>query len=346
MRPHLLVVASLAFVVVLAGCTTPSGEASPEPALDNSTATVSEYETYVFDHGDTGTPAIRGGIAYSHEVDDEQYFATLVTSHDGTARFNTSVLDADARAFVNTTNFEAASLIVVQTFPASSSPDYRVEQLSRENDTVHLRINDSSRGGTGDISVETVLVRIPLDRSDTLREATVTTEEGFTFNTSTGVVTRAGPSGEDTESDTIELPYAADNESQNVDDPRGIHIRNDANTTNGYTITVTETETPACREATPPCGRPSEEITIFQQTDKTRANTESSIDNVIAKRGTYTLTVTTEVAAENGSRTTLTETFEWQIDGSAGDVVITMTNDDIEHRQATDDSTHQTEDDN
>lgn len=336
MRPHMVVVASLALVVVLAGCTTPSGEASPDPSLNNSTTTVSEYETYVFDHGDAGSPAIRGGIAYSHEVSDDQYFVTLVTSRDEADRFNASVFDADARAFVNATDFDAASLVVVQMFPASSSPDYRVEQLSSENDTVHLRINDSSRGGTADISVETVLVRVPRNGSESPTRATVTTEEGFTFNSSTGVVTRADPSGEGNESDAIELPYTSANESKNVDDPRDIRIRNNANTTNGYTITVTGMKTPECREATPPCGRPSEQITILHQTDKLRANAETSIDNVIAKKGTYTITIAAEVPAENGSRTTLTETFEWQIDGSTGDVVITITNGDIEYRQATD----------
>jgi 2-phospho-L-lactate guanylyltransferase (CobY/MobA/RfbA family) len=48
---------------------------------------------------------------------------------------------------------------------------------------VHVVVDDSSQGGTADITVETVLVRIPHGGDSPPRHATVTTEDDVTYST-------------------------------------------------------------------------------------------------------------------------------------------------------------------
>lgn len=284
-----------------------------------------QYETYAFDHGGTDGAVIRNGITYSTENYTQHNYATLVTSADAATRFNYAVLDAEAKAFINTTKFDEQYLLVVQEFPASSKPDYRVDRLERTGDTVQVGIDDSSRGATADITVETLLVRVSRDTREPPTRATVTTEEGFTFDTSTGIVFRRTTPTDENDTRAIELPYSAENQSRNVDEPRDIHLVNDDTETNGFTVTVNYTDTPECREVTPPCGEPSEEITILQRSVKLGPTTEQTIPDVIARKGTYSLTVDAEVRADNGTRTTLTKSVEWTINDTQGNAVVTVT---------------------
>lgn len=171
----------LVSLVLLAGCVGISGpNDTPTPGDGPKLGDpITDYETFVFDSSPSETPVIEGGIEVEDEF-DEQYYATLLTNTTEMERFNRSLLPADAREFVDTVSFEEELLVVIQTFPASSAPDYRVETVARDGPTLHLEINDSSAGGTEDVTVETLLVRVPGETPDNV---IVTTEEGTTFET-------------------------------------------------------------------------------------------------------------------------------------------------------------------
>lgn len=138
---------------------------------------MTDYETFTFDLGPSADPVIEDGITVDDEFDDE-YYVTILTDASDRDRFNRSLLPADAATFVDTVSFENESLVVIQAFPASSVPDYRVESVARDGPTLHLSIDDSSDGGTDDVTIETVLVRVPGETPDNV---IVTTEEGETF---------------------------------------------------------------------------------------------------------------------------------------------------------------------
>jgi hypothetical protein len=143
---------------------------------------------------------VEDGIAYESATGAELYHVTLVTSPGGMDRFNDSLfaesgglrrsLSEDVRPLLNGIDFDEASLVVVEAYPRSSSPDYRVERVVREGDTVTLRINDSSRGGTDDITVETLLVRVSHAGRGPPARAVVGTEDGFVLDSEDGVVRR------------------------------------------------------------------------------------------------------------------------------------------------------------
>ena len=140
---------------------------------------MTDYETFAFDLGASPDPVIEGGIEVGDEF-DEQYYVTVLTTPEETARFNRSLLPSDAEAFVDDVSFDDELLVVIQAFPASSVPDYRIEVIARDGPTLIMEINDSSAGGTDDITVETLLVRIPGETPDNV---IVTTEEGRMFET-------------------------------------------------------------------------------------------------------------------------------------------------------------------
>lgn len=170
-------------LVVLAGCTgIPSG-----PATETGAPTDLIYESYVFDHTDVDGAAIEGGIMYPNGgTGPTKYYVTLVESAQSADRFNHNVLDATASAFIRNTSFDESSIIVIQVFPANSHPDYRVDSVHPSDEGLAITINDSSTGGTADITVETVLLRV---HGDIPSPVTVTTEEGRQFSTESGIVT-------------------------------------------------------------------------------------------------------------------------------------------------------------
>lgn len=168
---------------LLAGCvdTTEPVESPTETTAPGSGPKLGDpvtgYETFVFDLGPSPTSVIEGGIAVEDEF-DEQYYVTMLPSRSDTERFNESLLPADAGEFVDAVSFDEEVLIVIQAFPASSVPDYRIETVARDGPTLHVEINDSSVGGTDDVTVETLLVRVPGGAPD---DVIVTTEEGEAF---------------------------------------------------------------------------------------------------------------------------------------------------------------------
>lgn len=172
-------------LLVLAGCV-----GSPTTGTPGSPG----HRVEVFDASGSGDRPIRGGIAYPEGGDGggERFYVTVVGSTEDATRFDREVLPADATRFVDGTDFEAAFLVVVQAFPASSVPDYRVESVSRDGGTLRVRVNDSSDFGTDDVTLETVLLRVA---GTPPRRVVVTTEDGFEFATGDGVVVRTPRDG-------------------------------------------------------------------------------------------------------------------------------------------------------
>lgn len=305
-----------ATLVALAGCLGASTGADPPSPT---------YETYVFDHGGHDAPAIEGGVQYPEDAHGpRQRYVTVVASEADADRFDRSVLDDGAEAFVDNTSFEDSYLVVVQEFPASSSPDYRVESVEREGDTLRLRINDSSEIRTADITVETVLVRV---HGDPPERVAVTTEEGHTFDSTEGVVTRTATTERTTT--TVRLPYVGDDPSATVDEPRDLRVENRVADTVGYRLTVTYSATPACRNETPKCGMPSFDVEVLSRVGKLPEGRNLSVADVAAREGTYSLRVEAEVPDGDGSRRTITESFDWQVDDEHGDAVVVITGDDV-----------------
>lgn len=147
---------------------------------------IEDYETHVVDHADIGGPILEGGVAFDLEPRASRHAVEVIGSASAASRFDLerlSTIDPGAAAFVETTDFDAAYLVVFQAFPASSHPDYRVTRIERVTDDVHLRVTDASEGGTADITVETLLVRIPRNGDSPPRHVTVTTEDGVTYST-------------------------------------------------------------------------------------------------------------------------------------------------------------------
>jgi hypothetical protein len=343
---------SLLFLTVLGGClgALPGGETSPTPESgavpspdstpastgtpDGGSATTAgsggvgadvDFESYVFDHAGIETPVIEGGVSYPRDgAHVRTNYATLVTSRDGIDRSSLREVDRGAASFVENTSFDRSYLVAIQEFPASSHPDYRVERVREAGDELRLSINDSSPGGTSDLTVETILVRVAGDPPE---RAVVTTEDGSSFSTSTGIVTRAPPPTPTP--DEVELPYRSANDSENVADPRGVRIHNAGTHTNGYRITVTYAEVPACRESTPPCEEPTRVVTVLDERGKLPPGASRTVEDVAARTGGYSLTAEAEVPAGDGSRRTVTTEFDWRIDGTGGDAVVTVTDDGV-----------------
>lgn len=169
----------------------PTDTTTDEPT-DTTTGTpqdplLSAVETYVSDQYSNDASAVEGGIVFPNDSTDRTFYATPVASKNEPERFDASVLEEPAEALVANTSFENSYLVVIQAFPASSAPDYRVEGIDRTGNGLHLRINDSSRYGTDDVTVETLLVRVPKDGA-VPDLVSVTTEDGVEFDSSMGVV--------------------------------------------------------------------------------------------------------------------------------------------------------------
>lgn len=315
---HVLFVIAL---LALAGCLGSGAPgATPTDRSPTDTPTDPAVEALVFDHGGIDDPVIEGGLTHDEDY-TTRFYVTNIATEDATDRFDEPRLPADARAFVRNTSFDTSSLVVIQAFPASSTPDYRVESVRREDGTLQISINDSSQYATGDITVETLLLRVegaPPERVE------VTTEDGVRFDTDAGVVT-VTPEPTPTPEPEIELPYAGEHAAENVEEPRGLRLQNAGTETNGYRLTVVYHDRPGCLEETPACDVPSENVTVLERTGKLQPGTNLTIDSLAARKGIYTIEVAAEVPTENGSRRTVTDSLNWNLTEDAGDLRVTIT---------------------
>lgn len=323
----------LALLVVLAGCI-----GGPVDVADGGDGTVTAtttptptpaqptVDTHVLDTSPYGPTVVEGGVAA--QVDDTRtsryYVTTIGGAGEATDRLNRSEIGGDGRAFVDATDFETSFLVVIQVFPHSSVPDHRVDSVRRSGGTLSLVVNDSSRGGTADITLETMLVRVEGAPPESVR---VTTDEGFSWTSRSGLVTRTP---EPTRTDTgVDLPYRSEDPTENVDEPRDVVVENRGSETNGYHVEVEYLLVPDCRDATPPCEMPTKEVGVLGERGKLRPGATKRFEDVVARRGHYTVTVSADVPADDGSRRTVRARTQWTLDADAPDVHVVITDDDV-----------------
>jgi hypothetical protein len=332
-RPHLA--CALALLAILGGCTAlpaadPGGD-SPDPgdgdggadpgdgnrsdgenATDDGNGSSPEspggadpgYESYVFDHAGAPAPAIESGIVYDAEnATVTRRYVTLVTAQsEAERRFDRSVLDAEARAFVENTSFEDSYLVVFQAFPASSSPDYRVESVGRDEKTVHLRVTDSAPGGTADVTVETLLVRLPRGEAPP-EHAVVTTEEGATVRSGEGVVSGA-PGDEDPEAEDeneTELPYRGPDAESNREDPLAVRVHNAGDEVNAFRVNITYV------------GGEEAALALDSGWQKLSAGQNWSVAEAVARAGAYRVRVAASLPGDDGDRRRVSTTATWNV---------------------------------
>ncbi|MFB6284647.1 MAG: hypothetical protein ABEK59_12090 [Halobacteria archaeon] len=137
------------------------------------------YSSTVFDNSPGGGPVVSGGIG-NLDVEDTQrrVYVTVLEDKKDLSRLNYGALPEKASEFVNSTGHGESSVVVIQDYPASSFPDYGIEETELSDNTLTLFINDSAEGGTSDITVETMLVRIP----DSVTHVQVRNNDGVEFD--------------------------------------------------------------------------------------------------------------------------------------------------------------------
>jgi hypothetical protein len=323
MHRRALAALAVAAVLVLAGCGgTGPGSGTTTPTTPDPSP---EYSATVFDSGPTDHPIIEGGLVPSEEFGNTSHYVSLLTDASDTDRFNRSRLPEDAAQFVDETDFETASLVVVQAYPKSSVPDYRVESVTRDGDTLDIGINDSSEMGTDDITLETVLLRVDHDGTPP-SEARIETQNGVTFDTADGVVTsgHSPPAGSTAD---VELPLWSGNLSDNVNDPRDMTVVNQRQVPQRYNVSVVATFTPDCRHENPACGNPDYPAVVFQQTATLEPGERVTFANLIARHGTYDVIV--EATPTETQRETVRAVGKWQVFHDRGDAHVLLSEEEI-----------------
>lgn len=114
----------------------------------------------------------------------------------------------------------------------------------------------------------------------------------------------------------MSLPYAADDPSANVEEPRDLRVENCVNDTVGYRLQVT-------------AGGSSDAVTLVERREKLPEGQNPTVPDVAARERTYTVRVEAEVPDGDGSRRTITESFDWQVDADHGDAVVVITDGDV-----------------
>ncbi|MEF8775169.1 MAG: hypothetical protein V5A43_01540 [Haloarculaceae archaeon] len=324
-------IAATVALVLLGGCLGAPGaqDSATSPGFSTTPPLQHpEFDAHTIDTNPGEPAVIEGGISVSPDDLDAgsgQYYATTVTDRaEADARFDTTALDEEGRSFVEATEFEDSFLVVVQVFPHSSVPDHRVESVRREDGALSIAVNDSSLGGTDDITLETVLVRVGGRAPDSV---TITTEESDSWQAGEGVVN--GTTGRQTTippatDQPVDLPYRGDDPGENVDDPRDLVVENRGNATAGYRLELEYLEIPECRNETPPCGMPTREVAVLRETGKIRAGGTERFADVAARRGQYTVAVAAEVPTANGSLRTLRASTHRTLDETAPDVHVAI----------------------
>lgn len=330
-------VAATVLLVLLGGCLGAPGARDSATSPGSSTTPPlqhPEFDAHALDTNPGEPAVIEGGISVppgDFDAGTRQFYATTVTDRaEADARIDETALDEEGRTFLEATEFEDSVLVVVQVFPHSSIPDHRVESVRRDDGTLSIAINDSSLGGTDDITLETVLIRVAGNAPDSV---TITTEEGDRWQAGEGIVngtavrqTTTAP----TEDQPVDLPYRADDPGENVDEPRDLILENRGNGTAGYMLELEYLEIPECRNETPPCEVPAREVGVLQATGKIRAGGTERFADLAARRGEYTVALTAEVPVENGSLQTLRGSMHWTVDEAAPDVHFFVHDDQIE----------------
>ncbi len=91
---------------------------------------------------------------------------------------NEITFDDSAITFVEETDFDASSLVIVQT-GMQTEPNLALEAISRTDDGIHLDVTVEHpwwRGGNDDLGIHSLLVRVTDERDDTLESVSVAIE--------------------------------------------------------------------------------------------------------------------------------------------------------------------------
>lgn len=133
-----------------------------------------QYETHQIRHDE---PVIEGGVPLEDAPPPEERTAHLVTSEDGVDRFDRAVLDDEATAFVDETDFADSYLLVVGTYLGSTAASVEVTEVDQAESqaTARVEVVYPTAGDTA-IAYETELVRVYLDGESAPESATVTFE--------------------------------------------------------------------------------------------------------------------------------------------------------------------------
>lgn len=145
-----------------------------------------QYETHQLRHDE---PVIEGGVPLPDAPPPEERTAHLVTTADGTARFDRAVLDEEAAAFVDGTDFSEAYLLVVGTYLGSTSGTVEITSVEQADGeaTARVEVRYPTAGDTA-IAYETELVRVHLEGESAPERAEVT----FDFGDEEEIVTVGG----------------------------------------------------------------------------------------------------------------------------------------------------------
>lgn len=153
----------------------------------SATPTPMPYDTSHLRHGE---PVVEGGVPLPDAPPDEQRTVHLVTTADGVERLDRSVLDQEARTFVENTDFSESFLLVVGTYLGSTSATVAVEAVALDGDRVTARVSvEYPTVGDTAIAYETVLVRVDRGGQPAPEDATVT----FAIDGDEATVTAEGP---------------------------------------------------------------------------------------------------------------------------------------------------------
>ncbi|MDY6764592.1 MAG: hypothetical protein SV377_02720 [Halobacteria archaeon] len=156
-RRRFIELLGLGTTLSLAGCLSRS---DTNPGGGGGQSSSVEFDAYVFDYSGTEGTAVEGGIQVDHPDSKDRRYATLINKHEDTKRLNTSVIPQEGDNFIEDTDFDKSSLLVIQRYPASTHPDYKVDKVKRTGKTIQAYLSLPDEGGTDDVTVETVLLRL------------------------------------------------------------------------------------------------------------------------------------------------------------------------------------------
>jgi 8-oxo-dGTP diphosphatase len=167
-RRALRYAAGLAVASTVAGClgdddsgsdgTSTDGTTTAPPTAGTSTTPPSGS---VATHAWNGAPELHPGDAPFPEGDVGSYYLALLTDGDHAASFG---FQGDAAGFLVDTDFETASVVLLQDRRGQSTPDLAVSDVRHvDGSGVRLTARYPGTVSTGDIITDTVAVRVPND---------------------------------------------------------------------------------------------------------------------------------------------------------------------------------------
>lgn len=135
---------------------------------DRMTSVRSGAEHLSFDHAKR-LHRIEAGFP---QRDVASYYLGLLRTDAHAGTFPTDRFDdAEAEAFVADTDYSEAALAVLHDRESSSAPDLELADVRRDGRALEIEAMYPGRGGTADITTDTLLVRVPTD-GDPFRTAT------------------------------------------------------------------------------------------------------------------------------------------------------------------------------